>query len=186
MVNAELAKLSPNGEKIIRLRFGLGCNEPAAEMGGEPWTIEQCAQRFEMGEFWVRQTEAKALRQLRNPERSHHLRFWIESAEATALRWLGEQTTPKLPTPAIIIAGQVTPEVAALVEKLNKSIEDINEMSVRSYNCLKNSGIQTIRELAEKTEDEMLQIKNFGRRNLDEMRGILASMDLMFGMRFTE
>ena len=47
-------------------------------------------------------------------------------------------------------------------------------VSVRSYNCLKNANIQTIGELVQKTEAEMLQTKNFGRKSLNEIKEILA------------
>ena len=48
-------------------------------------------------------------------------------------------------------------------ENLDKSVEEL-ELSVRSYNCLKNANIRTIRELVQKTEAEMLKTKNFGRK----------------------
>jgi DNA-directed RNA polymerase subunit alpha len=56
-------------------------------------------------------------------------------------------------------------------------------MSVRSYNCLKNANIQTIGELVQKTEAEMLRTKNFGRKSLNEIKEILANMGLSLGMR---
>jgi DNA-directed RNA polymerase subunit alpha len=60
------------------------------------------------------------------------------------------------------------------------------ELSVRSYNCLKNANIQTIRELVAKTEPEMLKTKNFGRKSLNEIKEILADMGLQFGMSIDE
>jgi hypothetical protein len=48
------------------------------------------------------------------------------------------------------------------------------ELSVRSYNCLKNANIRTIGELVVKTEAEMLKTKNFGRKSLNEIKEILA------------
>ena len=59
-------------------------------------------------------------------------------------------------------------------------------MSVRSYNCLKNANIQTIRELVQKSESEMLRTKNFGRKSLNEIKEILLSMGLNLGMRLDE
>jgi DNA-directed RNA polymerase alpha subunit len=47
---------------------------------------------------------------------------------------------------------------------------------VRSYNCLKNANIRTIRELVAKTEPEMLKTKNFGRKSLNEIKEILQTM----------
>ena len=70
-------------------------------------------------------------------------------------------------------------------ENLNRSVEEL-ELSVRSYNCLKNANIQTIGELVCKTEAEMLKTKNFGRKSLNEIKEILASMGLSLGMKIDE
>ncbi|SVE39498.1 uncharacterized protein METZ01_LOCUS492352, partial [marine metagenome] len=70
-------------------------------------------------------------------------------------------------------------------EHLDKSVEEL-ELSVRSYNCLKNAEIRTIRELVQKTEPEMLRTKNFGRKSLNEIKEILLGMGLNLGMRFDE
>src|SRR5438876_254190 len=70
-------------------------------------------------------------------------------------------------------------------ENLNRSVEEL-ELSVRSYNCLKNANIQSIGELVQKTEAEMLKTKNFGRKSLNEIKEILASMGLSLGMKIDE
>ena len=70
-------------------------------------------------------------------------------------------------------------------ENLNRSVEEL-ELSVRSYNCLKNANIQTIGELVQKTEAEMLKTKNFGRKSLNEIKEILGTMGLGLGMRIDE
>src|SRR5207244_4132753 len=67
-------------------------------------------------------------------------------------------------------------------DKLNKSVDEM-ELSVRSYNCLKNANIRTIGELVQKTEAEMLKTKNFGRKSLNEIKEILAGMGLSLGMK---
>ena len=67
-------------------------------------------------------------------------------------------------------------------ENLDKSVEEL-ELSVRSYNCLKNANIRTIRELVQKTEAEMLKTKNFGRKSLNEIKEILHTMGFSLGMR---
>ena len=67
-------------------------------------------------------------------------------------------------------------------DQLNRSVEEL-ELSVRSYNCLKNAGIQTIGELVQKSESEMLRTKNFGRKSLNEIREILTTMGLGLGMK---
>src|SRR5260370_2487871 len=68
-------------------------------------------------------------------------------------------------------------------ENLNRSVEEL-ELSVRSYNCLKNANIQSIGELVQKTEAEMLKTKNFGRKSLNEIKEILSNLGLGFGMKF--
>jgi DNA-directed RNA polymerase subunit alpha len=77
------------------------------------------------------------------------------------------------------------PRTSALNESLDKSVEEL-ELSVRSYNCLKNANIRTIRELVQKTEAEMLKTKNFGRKSLNEIKEILQSMGLSLGMRLDQ
>jgi DNA-directed RNA polymerase subunit alpha len=81
---------------------------------------------------------------------------------------------------------EVTPEEkSVLFEKLAKSVDEM-ELSVRSYNCLKNANIRTIGELVQKTEAEMLKTKNFGRKSLNEIKEILAGMDLALGMKLDD
>ncbi len=76
-------------------------------------------------------------------------------------------------------------EKGALYEKLGKSVDEM-ELSVRSYNCLKNANIRTIGELVQKTESEMLKTKNFGRKSLNEIKEILAGMGLSLGMKLDD
>jgi DNA-directed RNA polymerase subunit alpha len=67
-------------------------------------------------------------------------------------------------------------------EHLLKSVEEL-ELSVRSYNCLKNANIRTLSDLVQKTEQEMLRTKNFGRKSLNEIKELIISMGLHFNMR---
>jgi DNA-directed RNA polymerase subunit alpha len=71
------------------------------------------------------------------------------------------------------------------LEFLDRSVEEL-ELSVRSYNCLKNANIQNLRELVQKTESEMLKTKNFGRKSLNEIKDILHKMGLSLGMKFDD
>jgi DNA-directed RNA polymerase subunit alpha len=66
---------------------------------------------------------------------------------------------------------------------LDKPVEDL-ELSVRSANCLKNAEIYFIGDLAQKTDQEMLKTKNFGRKSLNEIKTLLADMGLTLGMKF--
>jgi DNA-directed RNA polymerase subunit alpha len=68
-----------------------------------------------------------------------------------------------------------------LREKLTKGVDEL-ELSVRSANCLKNANIQYISELVQKTEQDILQTKNFGRKSLNEIKEVLKGMGLHLGM----
>ena len=87
-----------------------------------------------------------------------------------------EETAEATEEPAERAASQMT-------EVMNRSVEEL-ELSVRSYNCLKNANIQTISDLVQKTEAEMLRTKNFGRKSLNEIKEILGGLGLGFGMKF--
>ncbi|MEW6107968.1 MAG: DNA-directed RNA polymerase subunit alpha [Nitrospirota bacterium] len=71
---------------------------------------------------------------------------------------------------------------AGFNDNLLKNVDEL-ELSVRSYNCLKNANIKTIAELVQKTEQEMLKTKNFGRKSLNEIKEILTRMGLHLGMK---
>ena len=99
-----------------------------------------------------------------------HLNIFINLDE------VDEQPTDSLTEPARLGVGN---------EHLDKSVEEL-ELSVRSYNCLKNANIRTIRELVQKTEPEMLKTKNFGRKSLNEIKEILTTMGLSLGMKLDQ
>lgn len=67
-------------------------------------------------------------------------------------------------------------------ENMLKSIDEL-ELSVRATNCLRSANISTVGELVQKTEADMLRTKNFGRKSLDEIKSVLLSMGLDFGMK---
>jgi hypothetical protein len=71
----------------------------------------------------------------------------------------------------------------ALLTNLNKKIDDL-DISVRSANCLQNVGIEFVYQLVEKTEEELLESKNFGKKSLREIKEILEGMGLGLGMKF--
>lgn len=67
-------------------------------------------------------------------------------------------------------------------EHLYRNVEEL-ELSVRSANCLKNADINKIHQLVQKTENEMLKTKNFGRKSLNEIKEVLGEMGLSLGMK---
>jgi DNA-directed RNA polymerase subunit alpha len=60
------------------------------------------------------------------------------------------------------------------------------ELSVRSGNCLKNANIRTIRELVQKSEADLMKTKNFGRKSLNEIKAVLATLGLSLDMRLDQ
>ena len=88
-----------------------------------------------------------------------------------------EEPEPVLP--------QVDEKKLKILANMAKCVEEL-ELSVRSYNCLKNANIQTIAELVQKTDGEMLKTRNFGRKSLNEIKEILEEMGLHLGMKVDE
>jgi len=70
-------------------------------------------------------------------------------------------------------------------EYLSMSVEEL-ELSVRSNNCLKNANIRTVAELVQKTEMDLLKTRNFGKKSLNEIKGLLSDMNLSLGMKLDE
>ena len=71
------------------------------------------------------------------------------------------------------------------IESLFKSIDEL-ELSARAHNCLANANINRVIDLINLSEDDSLRIKNFGRKSLDEVKEVLKSMGLRFGMNVKE
>lgn len=69
------------------------------------------------------------------------------------------------------------PEGTETNAELDKQIEDL-DLSVRSYNCLKRAGIHSVRQLVEFSENDLLNIRNFGAKSIEEVKDKLISMDL--------
>lgn len=79
-------------------------------------------------------------------------------------------------------AGQ---EATGLEAVLSKNLEEF-DLSVRTANCLKNASIQTVRDLVSKSEREILEIKNFGKKSLEELQELLGRLGLSFGMSVSD
>ncbi len=83
--------------------------------------------------------------------------------------------------------SEATKNTQVMIEKeeskkekvLEMSIEDL-ELSVRSFNCLKRAGISTVEDLANKTEEDMMKVRNLGKKSLDEVTHKLHSLGLDF------
>lgn len=75
------------------------------------------------------------------------------------------------------VASIFAPEGPSKNTELEKQIEDL-DLSVRSYNCLKRAGIHSVRQLVEYSENDLLNIRNFGAKSIEEVKDKLQSMDL--------
>ena len=73
----------------------------------------------------------------------------------------------------------------SILANLDKNIDEL-ELSVRAYNCLISSNIRTIRDLVQKSDNEILKTRNFGRKSLNEIKDILAEMGLSLGMNLKQ
>jgi DNA-directed RNA polymerase subunit alpha len=109
-----------------------------------------------------------------------------EDTIAYAAKILKEQMTPFInfdedaePEPVKAAGKENEPQFN---DNLYRSVDEL-ELSVRSANCLKNADINKIYQLVSKTEAEMLKTKNFGRKSLNEIKEVLAEMDLSLGMK---
>lgn len=107
-----------------------------------------------------------------------------EDAVAYGAKILKEQMAPFInfeeePEP---VEEEEEKEEQKLNQNLFRPVSEL-ELSVRSANCLKNANITLIGELVQKTEGEMLKTKNFGRKSLNEIKGILEDMGLSLGMK---
>lgn len=83
------------------------------------------------------------------------------------------------------VQPQIDEKKQKMLAYLSRSVEEL-ELSVRSYNCLKNANIQTISELVQKNDSEMLKTRNFGRKSLNEIKEILEGMGLSLGMKLDD
>ena len=102
-------------------------------------------------------------------------------AVALAARILQEQLNPFISFEKVQEEKAAEEEVLKFDRNLLRKVDEL-ELSVRSQNCLKNDNIVYIGDLVRKTEGEMLKTPNFGRKSLNEIKEVLASMGLRFGM----
>ncbi|MBU0547158.1 MAG: DNA-directed RNA polymerase subunit alpha [Candidatus Omnitrophica bacterium] len=88
----------------------------------------------------------------------------------------------QLPEDIIEEEPEMTKEEASLYEKLRLPISEL-ELSVRSSNCLREAGIKIIADLVKKSEEDMLNFKNFGKKSLTEIQELLMGMGVTLGMQ---
>lgn len=174
-----LKSLTEREQKVIEMRFRYGYN------------LEQTAKKFNVTRERIRQIEARALRKLRHPR---HFKKWMKDTLDKA--WEIAEERDKVRLENVILknklremmrAGGVPEEEIGEAMKPVESedvvtLEDMADkgLSVRSYNCLKRSGINTLDDLKGMTFEELMRVRNLGRKCCDEiiriMRGYGAEL----------
>jgi len=87
--------------------------------------------------------------------------------------------------PEVIIEPEIDEDKRRMKKLLSQKVEEL-ELSVRAANCLKEASIKTLGDLVQKTEQEMLKYKNFGKRSLQELIKVLEGKGLQFGLDISE
>ncbi len=99
-----------------------------------------------------------------------------------AYREPGPELPPEVGLKGMLEATGYSPVDLELEEKLGQSLAELN-LSVRATNCLESEGINTVRDLVARTEDQLLQVRNFGETTLQEVRERLSDIGLRLGMK---
>lgn len=94
----------------------------------------------------------------------------------------GPEVSPEGGLKGMMEATGYAPVDLELEEKLGQSLAELN-LSVRATNCLESEGINTVRDLVSRAEDQLLQVRNFGETTLDEVRERLGAIGLRLGMK---
>lgn len=163
-----LATLTEREQGVIAYRFV------------RKFTLEQTAKEYGITRERIRQIEAKALRRLRHPTRISMMSavpLTELHAEIHAYSQLQEDydllakafetLTAKKAEPGVIIS------MVTMADILNTPLENL-DLSVRSYNCLKRRGINTIRDITEMSESELIKVRNLGRKSVAEVKAKLT------------
>lgn len=174
LIDDALSSLTERERDALRLLFGI--DSPRH-------TREEVATKYGLSQTRIRQIELRALRRLHRGQRMRFLRLCI-TAEGTSLQanLRARLDLEHLRETAIQRGIEAQLLVAAFDPKIfERSIDEI-ELSVRTYNCLRNAGIRTIGQLVQWSEQELLKTKWFGRRSLNEIKELLGGFGLRLSM----
>jgi len=200
-VNAVLATLTNREVVILQRIYGIGNH-------AQSQTPEEIADELALAPSKVRAIKARALQKLRHPSRSEKLRdipvTWadvfsqinqlkneLKKTEAQFDEFANRMNVEmgKYREAAAAAANILFPLTQNSGENPKNSLEILLqkpmsdfELSVRAQNCLKLANIETLGDLASKTEAEMLRIRNLGQHALNELKQILSAYGLNFGM----
>ncbi|TXH00925.1 MAG: hypothetical protein E6R05_06325, partial [Candidatus Moraniibacteriota bacterium] len=205
-IDEALRTLTPREQKVIKMRFGLDC---------ENLTLEQVAKRFDVTGELIRQIEGKALRKLRHPRYNQGIKDSIRRPMKDRLfEALGCLSALCAPQANISDQAQLlkdVPYVRNLIETFTAQVERLKaenvelrlnqkekapvarydlldlsihemEISVRAYNCLCDAGLMTVRAITSKTREEILGINNLGKKSFTEIHAFLQENGLDFAV----
>ena len=189
IMNPELhiATLSSKGHFKMRLTVQKGRGYRSAEMNkrdDQPIGVIPVDSTFTPVSRFTYQVEDTRVGQMTNYDKLI-LDVWtngsIEPADAVALaskiiiEHLNIFTSLTIEdTPVPVMKDTVVDQKDKVLEL---TIEEL-DLSVRSYNCLKRAGINTVQELADKSEEDMMKVRNLGRKSLEEVRAKLDELEL--------
>ena len=136
-------------------------------------TLEQCGYHFNVTRERIRQVEAKALRKLRSPYRSKHWILDTMGKAREAQEKLSQLELENIRLKNYIESHLTNSKIPWDNERKEDSVSDISidnlELSVRSFNCLKRAGIDTLGDLSEYTLEKLLKVRNLGRKSMEEV-----------------
>lgn len=162
LIDHALTQLEVREAQVIEMCFGL--------KSGKAMSYPEAAEHFGFHKERVRQIEAKALRKLRHQSRARLLKPLTLSSHELLAEMLRENVVDSTPI-----------HEKSYIEALRTSVDSL-ELSVRTYNALKNAGILTVAQLVEKPEAEFIKMPNFGRKSLNELKDLLPTLNLELGM----
>lgn len=161
-----LYTLSDRERKILKNRFV------------DLMTLEQTGKLFGVTRDRIRQIEAKAIRKLRHPSRAKYFKYGVSGIiEDIRMDYYNkfselEGKLIELCKLNVKTADEVIQEKEIRKKFAPTDIEHM-DLSVRSYNCLKRAGIGTLQQLSELSYNDLIRIRNLGRRSVDEIIGKL-------------
>lgn len=173
-----LEKLTDREQGILKFRFREGM------------TLEQCAKSYGVTRERIRQIESKAIRKLQHPQHKCILTS-VSLAESRKQhkeldeKWralyaenqaLSKEYQKVITTLESLVTKIKTPE--AVVESLNDVPLDDLEFSIRTYNCLRRAGKNTLKDITEMTEDELTKVRNLGAKSIREVKDTLRQKGL--------
>lgn len=192
MVCRELDELidevGSSGKTVLRLTYGL--------IDGRFYTEKEIGEQTQRSVRLVRQSRDRAVWRIRgwidmNREQKERLTSLLMSSTAlldahvASIMRRQETERQRAAAEAAYASGETQLNTTQLMF-LVKPIDEIDGLSIRACNCLKNMNLKTFGEVAQKSEVELLKGRNIGRKSLNEIKEILSGQGMEMGMRWNE